>query len=276
MITKQKIAILLTCYNRKAKTISCLQSLFQCLLPENYTFEVFLVDDGSTDGTSDAVKLNFPLVKIFTGNGNLFWNRGMHLAWEYALKSEKFDYFLWLNDDVLLFENALSNLFETAPDNKSIIVGTMCSKNNTSETTYGGLDKKSNLISPNGTAQQCYEFNGNLVLIPSYVYNKIGNLDPVFHHAIGDFEYALRANKNGINSYVSTKYSGSCEVHSSLPEWCLPEISIRKRFKVLYSPLGNSHPYYFFHFENRHFGLFVAVKHYLSIHLRAIFPRLWK
>ena len=270
------IAVLLTCYNRKVKTLNCLKALFDCTLPEKASITVFLVDDASSDGTYDAVKSNFSQVKLISGNGNLYWNRGMYLAWDTAAKSEVFDYFLWLNDDVVLYKDSISNLFETAPDNKSIIVGTMCSKNNTSETTYGGLDNKSNLISPNGTAQLCYEFNGNLVLIPSYVYNIVGNLDPVFHHAIGDFEYALRANKKGIKSYISSKYSGSCEVHASLPEWCLPEISIGKRFKVLYSPLGNSHPYYFFHFEKRHFGIMVAVKHYLSIHLRVTFPRLWK
>lgn len=272
---KSELAALITCYNRREKTISCLQSLYNCNLPENYTLSVFLVDDGSSDGTSEAVNKSFPQVTVIQGNGNLFWNRGMHLAWETASKKKIFDYYLWVNDDVVLFENAIINLFKTAPDKNSIVVGTTCSRDK-HETTYGGFDLKGNLISPNGSPQTCNEFNGNLVLIPNNVFNQVGNLDPVFHHAIGDFDYSLRAKKKGIKSYITSEYSGICETHKSLPEWCLPEISVKKRFKVLYSPLGNSHPYYFFRFERRHFGIVTAIKHYLSIHLRASFPKLWK
>jgi GT2 family glycosyltransferase len=74
----QYIAILITCYNRKEKTLSCLAALFNCIVPDGYGFDVFLVDDGSTDGTSDAIKEGFTQVNIIQGNGNLFWNRGMH------------------------------------------------------------------------------------------------------------------------------------------------------------------------------------------------------
>ena len=43
-----KIAAILTCHNRKEKTLACLHSLFSIIS----TIDVFLVDDGSTDGTS--------------------------------------------------------------------------------------------------------------------------------------------------------------------------------------------------------------------------------
>jgi GT2 family glycosyltransferase len=268
------IAVLITCHNRREKTISCLQSLYNCKLPENHTIDIFLVDDNSSDGTSEAVKNVFSKVNIIQGDGNLFWNRGMYLAWNTADKKGIFDYYLWVNDDAVLFENAIISLFETAPDDNSIIVGTMRSKNEC-RITYGGWNK-GKLILPNGCPQLCNEFNGNLVLIPYNVFKRIGNLDPFFHHAIGDFDYALRAKTIGIKCYIATEYSGFCEAHQSLPQWCLPQVSIITRFKVLYSPLGNSHPYYFFRFEKRHFGLIIAIKHFLSIHLRATFPKLWK
>lgn len=77
-----RIAALLTCFNRKEKTLQCLKSLFQ-VLPGCI---VFLVDDASTDGTSDAVKQLFPEVHIIRGDGNLFWSRGMFTAWKEAVK----------------------------------------------------------------------------------------------------------------------------------------------------------------------------------------------
>ena len=65
-----KIAALLTCFNRKDKTITCLNSVLN-IIP---TCHVYLVDDASTDGTSEAIKQNFPQVNIIQGNGNLFWS----------------------------------------------------------------------------------------------------------------------------------------------------------------------------------------------------------
>jgi GT2 family glycosyltransferase len=74
------IAVLLTCHNRRDKTITCLDSLYNCLLPSDFQLDVFLVDDGSSDGTSKAVSEKFPSVNVIQGNGNLFWNQGMRLA----------------------------------------------------------------------------------------------------------------------------------------------------------------------------------------------------
>ena len=80
------IAILITCHNRKKKTIKCLNNLYNQKYIGNIKFKVFLVDDKSSDGTSKTVKNLFPLVKTIKGNGNLFWTGGMRLAWKKALK----------------------------------------------------------------------------------------------------------------------------------------------------------------------------------------------
>ena len=63
-----KVAVLLTCYNRKEKTLACLSSFYACEMPSNYQFEIFLVDDGSTDGTSLEVANQFPQVIIVAGS----------------------------------------------------------------------------------------------------------------------------------------------------------------------------------------------------------------
>jgi GT2 family glycosyltransferase len=72
------IAVLLTCHNRKEKTLSCLTALFNCIVPDGYGFNVFLVDDACTDGTAEAIKEKFPQVNIIQETGNLCWNREMH------------------------------------------------------------------------------------------------------------------------------------------------------------------------------------------------------
>lgn len=272
----QSIAVLITCHNRRNKTLNCLQSLYNCFLPASCNFNVFLVDDGSTDGTSEEVRSRYPETNIIAGSGNLFWNKGMHLAWESANKqNKKFNYYLWLNDDVELFENALTDLLSSAEEKKGIIVGSIQSRKHGS-ISYGGLDSKNKLLPPNGSLQLCHTFNGNVVLIPDFAFEKIGNLDPVFPHAIGDFDYALRARKLGVSSFISKNFLGYCEKNETLPRWCLPTVKFKMRIKSLYSPLGNAHPRYYFRFERRHYGLGKALYHFLSIHLRLFFPKLWK
>ena len=103
-----KIAVLIVCHNRKEKTIKCLQKLYAQKNIENIKFKVFLVDDGSSDGTEHAISQSFPDVVIIKGNGNLFWAGGMRIAWNSA-KKKQYDYYLWLNDDVFLYNNFLES-----------------------------------------------------------------------------------------------------------------------------------------------------------------------
>ena len=82
---------MLTCYNRVEKTIKCLEEVFEQANKSKLNLEVILVDDGSTDGTAESVRQKFPQVCVLMGDGTLFWNRGMHLAFGEALKKD-FDY----------------------------------------------------------------------------------------------------------------------------------------------------------------------------------------
>jgi GT2 family glycosyltransferase len=247
------------------------------ILPRGYSLDVFLVDDGSSDGTAYAVKQNFPQVNIITGNGQLFWNRGMHMAWQLAIQLYDYDYYLWLNDDTYIFQTALNELLLASDlnENKAIIVAATCSKV-TGKTTYSGVNLKSGLIHPEDKLVQVDTFNGNFVLIPKFVYKVVGNLDDFFHHSIGDYDYGLRAKRQNIKSYLAPGFLAYCESHDQMPKWCIPSIPFKQRLFSLYSPLGHCHPYHFFRYELRHFGLIVAVKHFFSIHLRLFFPTLWK
>ncbi len=271
-----QIATLLTCHNRKEKTLACLQTLYSCVLPDEYKIEVFLVDDGSTDGTSQILNTKFPQVNIIQGDGNLFWNRGMNLAWQTAAKTKDYDYYLWLNDDTLLNSNAIIALLNTANifENKSIIVGTTSSIEDVQKVTYGGRYMDGKLLFSYEKAGECNFFNGNIVLISNYIFSIVGYNDPVFHHALGDFDYGLRAKKLGVSSFVAPDILGSCDLHLSLPDWRNPEICFFKRWKAFRSPLGQN-PEEFFIFEKRHAGYYKAIVHYLTNHLRVLWPRLW-
>lgn len=282
MVTKTKkktnFAILLTVYNRKEKTLLCLRNLFEQFLPEGYVMDVYLTDDGCTDGTPKVVAEQFPQVNIIKGDGNLFWNRGMYIAWEAACKKMDYDFYLWLNDDTFLMQGCLSEMIGNSNEcaDKAIIVATMRSKDDERPTYGGHAMKGKGIVVPDGTLQECATMNGNCVLVPREVYKVCGNLDWAFRHAIGDLDYGYRARKAGFKVYASKKYLGICEKNPHLPKWARTDVSLRERIKNLYSPLGYAEPLPFFHYECRNFGAVTAIKHFLSIHLRVLFPGLWK
>ena len=261
----KKIAVLMTCHNRKDKTIKCLDYLFKQRLPSGISIEVYLVDDGSTDGTSKAVEEFYPQVVIIEGSGELFWNRGMCLAWEVARKKEKYDGYLWLNDDTMLEGNALDIIKKCSMENHSaIVVGSISSTANPHVVTYGGY-RNNKIITPGDKFIECDTFNGNCVYIPREVSDKIGYLDPYYRHSMGDFDYSWRAVKNGIKCLV-TPIIGTCDRNP--PEPCWNKGNIVQRFKKLYSPLGNN-PFETFHCYKKQSYLKAAF-YFVYIHIRVL------
>ena len=136
-LVHQTIAVLLTVFNRKTKTLECLEHLYKQIPLEGYKVDVYLTDDGCTDGTPKAVKELFPDVNIIQGNGNLFWNRGMYVAWEAATQIKDYDFYLWLNDDTYLYPESLEYMLNscTKLGNHCIIVGATCSIKDDTHTT---------------------------------------------------------------------------------------------------------------------------------------------
>lgn len=271
----KSIAILLTVHNRKEKTLCCLQNLFKQEMPSGHQIDVYLTDDGCTDGTPEAIRIQYPQVHIVKGDGNLFWNRGMYTAWEAAAKNQDYDYYLWLNDDTFVYHTMLTILLTVSEEkeNHAIIIGATQSLNH-SQPTYGGRLSNGKIPIPNGTTVEVTHFNGNIVLVPMYIYHILGNLDYYFTHSKGDFDYGLRAKKKRIKIYQAGEYLGECDLHENIDKWCNPEIPFHQRWKALHRPTGMP-PKETFHLEKRHCGLMKASFHYCTIYLRCLFPQLW-
>lgn len=247
-MSKKNIAFLLTCHNRRDKTLQCLDNLYQQEI--NYLErEVFLVDDGSTDGTTHGVVKNFPAVKVLKGDGSLFWNRGMGYAFGEAIDAG-FDYYVWLNDDTFLYPGAIDMLIQSysslckSGKEKSIVVGSTKDPVH-NYTTYGGFVQKSklnpisgSLLSPNGQLQMCDKIVGNCVLIPSIVVKEVGNLDLSFRHRFGDVDYGYRARKRGCTLWIAPDYVGTCEDNPYSEKWKDDSLPLKDRLKHLRSVRG--------------------------------------
>jgi GT2 family glycosyltransferase len=261
----EEIAILLTCYNRRKTTISCLESLFRQRINKNIMLQVYLVDDGSSDGTSELVRERFPQVNILNGDGNLFWGGGMRIAFEVAMK-KGFAYYLWLNDDVNLYDNAIDNLlntyfFVTKEGNDKVIIIGATQDPVTKIVTYSGKKSRSRLlplslrnIEPKGKPIPCDTFNGNCVLIPNRVAMILGNMDRSFPEAGGDYDYGFRARKSGCTLWLAPEYIGTCKRNSVEGTWLDKKLSLPERIRLIPSFTKGEPPFQIKALAKRHCG----------------------
>ena len=273
------LAVLLTVHNRKNKTIQCLQSLFsQEESIKGWEMDVYLTDDGSTDGTSQAITDRFPKVIIIEGDGSLYWNRGMIKSWLKARDRKNYTVYLWLNDDTTLKKDALRKIISTYMNNPKCIIVGATQASNSEEITYGGAKSyyDQRRIVPNGEVQKCGIFNGNIVLVPAYVHEKLGTLDPKYSHALGDTDYGLMAEANNIECLVSEEILGICDRNPFPPKWQNGEIKFKERWQNFISPLGYMPPKEYFYFKRKHWGLFNAIGSIVLLFCRVIFPRINK
>ncbi len=260
------LAVIMTCHNRRDTTLSCLRALFACSLPESFSIQVYLVDDGSSDGTSGAVATEFPDVMVIDGDGALFWNGGMRLAFSTALE-KGYDYYLWLNDDTTLYPDAIALLlkcdsdYEVQTGRHALIVG---STSNSSKklTTYGGLVRASGwqrtrfvLLPMKDEVQHCDTINGNCVLVPAQIANELGALESAYAHGMGDIDYGLRAKQRNYDSLVAPGYVGICDHNSIKGSFHDSSLPFLVRMKTMLSfkglPLKT-----WFTFTRRHAGIF--------------------
>ena len=216
-----RVCALLTCFNRRDTTVACLRALHASTGLENVALHAVLVDDGSSDGTAQAVRAEFPWVEVVVSAGALFWCRGMHLAFEAALR-RGFDHYVWLNDDTTLRPEAVAGLLACEALLRAQTVAPVIVVGNTvdpvtGEHTYGGERQPSRLasfrverIAPDSVPQRCDTMTGNIVLIPARAAQRVGNIDPAFEHAMGDTDYALRARRLGVELWVAPQVHGSC------------------------------------------------------------------
>lgn len=263
----------MTVHNRREKTVACLTQLFTMTL-QDIKIDIYLVDDNSNDETEQEVKKRFPQVTIILGSGNLFWNRGMRLAWEHAAKYNP-DYYLWLNDDTQLLPDSIVRLVNCSKElsDQTIIVGSTYASKNNKVLSYGGRLKIHNnpfVMPDSNRSVPCDTFNGNIVLIPRYVFERVGFNDDYYHHSFGDFDYGIVAGLKGIKSYVAPGYYGYCERNNPVPRFRRKCYSLPERYKLLYSPLGYN-PKEDFHLNRKYQPLWKCIWYFFKLHINVLF-----
>jgi len=194
------VYILLPVHNRKKITLDFIKSL------KKQTYEkifLILIDDGSTDGTADAVIDEYKNTHVIYGNGNLWWAGSLQKGYEYLVNSANVsenDHILIMNDDTSFNEDYIENGIKIIQKNPQYLLGSVAISAQNGKVLDSG--KKVNWRGykiediANDEKVECLSTRGLFIPILSFV--DIGGFHPyLLPHYLSDYEYTIRAVNKG-------------------------------------------------------------------------------
>ena len=211
-----KVAIIILTYNGNDDTIECLNSVKKI----NYdNYKIVVVDNASTDGTVEALKKEFPKLKVIETGANLGYTGGNNAGVDYAMKKE-FDYALILNNDTTVDKNLVQEMVKTYENNENVgMVGVMELDyfkpkkilNFSGKIDWHSVGRHTTGEGSIDEGQYTKELEGDFIsgvcfLIPIKVIKKIGGLfDPLFHTYFEDFDLCARVAHKGYRLIANPK-----------------------------------------------------------------------
>jgi GT2 family glycosyltransferase len=98
------VSVIISTYNAREVVGNCLASIYQN--PPGEPYEIILVDDASTDGTSEMVRARFPEVRLLRNDVNLHYTRSNNRA----LDEARGEYLYLLNNDTIVLPEAVDRM----------------------------------------------------------------------------------------------------------------------------------------------------------------------
>jgi len=202
-----KVAIVSPVHNRRELTLQCLRSLSR-IDRTGLDVEIFIVDDGCTDGTGDAIREQFRDVNVVHGTGDLWYTAGTNLGVVAALKHEP-QYVLCINDDSIFDERSVRQMIETAERFPRSVIGALLLLWDAPhrvfqvapvwDTWKGGWQHwyQQNIWTVPKVPWEVDVIVGNCVLYPAAVFDECGFLNPRVSAQYGDAEFTTRLRKRG-------------------------------------------------------------------------------
>lgn len=120
---KYQLSIFIPVYNKLEYTKHCLDSIFSNTDLSLYSYELILINDGSTDGTQEYFD-NLNIEKVIELKKNVKTS-----IFTLAYRICEGEYFLFINNDTIVTEGWLDNLMTCIKSNPNIISATPCTPN---------------------------------------------------------------------------------------------------------------------------------------------------
>ena len=208
----EEVFIIIPSHNRKNSLLRCLKNLQQ---NGDIKYNIIVIDDGSTDGTKQAIRKIYPKLNIVDGNGDLWWTGCIETGMRLAYQNEG-TYFIWLNDDAFPEEKAIDRLLKITFLTKGIVASTCISDFDGKILNFGRRKKRFGLehlkMELHSGIHSVDVVSGNLVCVHGRVIDCIGYPDSKsLPMGPGDIDYSLRASKAGIAVLQDSESKEVCE-----------------------------------------------------------------
>jgi GT2 family glycosyltransferase len=232
-----KLWICIPVHNRLSFTKHCLASLWRQTWQD---YQVVVCDDGSTDGTAELIRSEYPEVALIEGNGELWWTGATNCCVEYALAhAQDDDAIVTLNNDLEVEENYLEELARVAERYPLSLIGSAAYDIKNRKLVDPGFrhnwitaasrrlhPQDDHLPDDNDTAEVTH-LPGRGTLIPVKIFKSIGLFDfKHLPHYGADYDFSFRARRHGFRTLIAYQ----ARVFSHVEETGLHQV--RKRFSL--------------------------------------------
>jgi GT2 family glycosyltransferase len=200
-----KVYILLPVHNRKEIT----RHFIECLKAQSYSnYHLLLIDDGSTDGTSEMVLEYIPTATVLRGNGDWWWAGCLQCGLEWLKENinDNNALILFINDDVQFSPDYLEQACQVMSDKKGVLVLSRNRKVNSLKIietgVYADLKHLSFKIAEAPEKINCLSTRGLFVHWTDVL--AIGDFHPkLLPHYLSDYEFTMRAHQKGFKCETS-------------------------------------------------------------------------
>ncbi|CCK80301.1 glycosyltransferase family 2 protein [Desulfobacula toluolica] len=119
----KQIAVVIVNWNKKKDVLTLLSELNNISDP---LFDVYVVDNASTDDSVEAIKKNFPAIFLILNPSNLGGTGGFNSGMHEVMKQQKYDYIWLLDNDAIVESETLKGLIHVMESNNDIgVVGSL-------------------------------------------------------------------------------------------------------------------------------------------------------
>lgn len=204
-------SVIIPNWNGKHLLKTCLASLEKQTLKE---FEIIVVDNGSTDGSIEFVKKNFPKVKTISLDKNYGFTKAVNVG----IKNAKGSFLVLLNNDTEADKNYLRYLVNAAIKHSEVgfVAAKMLNfqKRNIIDSAWDAVDVVGHSYSVGqgqkdgpqfNEAQYVFLVTGGSSLFKREVFTKVGFFDEDYFSYMEDVDLCLRAQMLGFKGWYEPK-----------------------------------------------------------------------
>lgn len=204
---KIRLLVIVVTYNAMKWADRCLGSLKTSSVPS----DVFVVDNGSTDGTQDYIKMKYPEIIFHQSSENLGFGKANNIGLQYALDNGC-DYVYLLNQDAWVMPDTFEKMISAHNQNPEYGILSPIQmqanmnhvdKNFLQNFGYQGVASLEKLFLAGGRG--IVEVKMTMAahwLISKECFNKVGGFSPAFPHYGEDNNYADRVIYHGFKNGI--------------------------------------------------------------------------